>query len=205
MKGIPRLIETQGSGFPRIGGSGEGRRNYHMKTAFVGIGGVLLLLATGGCVTMVDQASMAQQQADYDKLCEDVQRLNEKINGIQMEQQNLARDIESIQKAPREDLVVRNRLDTLDRQVQALGAAREADRKQIVSDLSHKVAAIVGSPSGGRSGGAADTGYEHVVEAGQTLSAIAAAYKVSISSIKKANNLKSDTVRVGQKLFIPQH
>ena len=175
-----------------------------MKMALMGMAGVLLLLATGGCVTMVDQATMAQQQADYDKLCEDVQRLTEKINGIQMEQQNLAREIESVQKAPREDLVVRNRLDTLDRQVQALGAARESDRKQIVSDLSHKVAAIVGSPSGGHSGSGSETGYEHVVEAGQTLSAIAAAYKVSVSSIRKANNLKSDSVRVGQKLFIPQ-
>ena len=177
---------------------------YIMKTALMGMVGVLSLLATGGCVTMVDQASLAQQQADYDKLCEDVQRLNEKVNGIQMEQQNFAREIDSIRKAPREDLVVRNRLDTLDRQVQALNAARETDRKQIVSDLSHKVAAIVGSPSGGHSGSPADTGYEHVVEGGQTLSAIAAAYKVSISSIRKANNLKSDSVRVGQKLFIPK-
>lgn len=175
----------------------------YMKTMIVGSVSALLL-ATGGCVTMVDQASMAQQQADYDKLSDDVQRLNEKMNGIQMEQQNLAREIDSIRKAPRDDLVVRNRLDTLDRQVQALNAARESDRKQIVSDLSHKVAAIVGSPSTSRGASASETGYEHIVESGQTLSAIAAAYKVSVSSIKKANNMKSDTVRVGQKLFIPQ-
>jgi N-acetylmuramoyl-L-alanine amidase len=43
-----------------------------------------------------------------------------------------------------------------------------------------------------------------VVESGQTLSAIAVAYKVSASSIKKANSMKSDTLRVGQKLFIPK-
>jgi N-acetylmuramoyl-L-alanine amidase len=43
-----------------------------------------------------------------------------------------------------------------------------------------------------------------VVESGQTLSAIAAAYKVSMTSIKNANNLKSNTVRTGQKLFIPK-
>ena len=55
-----------------------------------------------------------------------------------------------------------------------------------------------------RGGGSAETGYEHVVESGQSLSTIAAAYKVSVSSIKKANNLKSDGVRVGQKLFIPK-
>jgi LysM repeat protein len=166
------------------------------------------LLAAGGCVTLIDQATLAQQQADYNKVFDDVQQLNEKLNGIQMEQQNLAREIEALRKAPREDLAVKNRLDTLERQMQALNAAREADRKEIVSDLSHKVAAIVGtsSPSGrGAGGAAAETGYEHTVEAGQTLSAIAAAYKVSASTIKKANNMKSDVVRVGQKLFIPKN
>lgn len=173
------------------------------KTICLGLTGLLLFLNVG-CVTMVDQASLAQQQADYDRMQEDMQRLNEKLGGIQLEQQNLAREIEGLRKAPREDLVTKNRLDTLDRQVQALAAGREADRKQIVSDLSHKVAAIVGtSSSSGRGGGGAETGYEHVVESGQTLSTIAAAYKVSVSSIKKANNLKSDIVRVGQKLFIP--
>ncbi len=174
------------------------------KTICLGLTGLLLFLNVG-CVTMVDQASLAQQQADYDRMQEDMQRLNEKLGGIQLEQQNLAREIEGLRKAPREDLVTKNRLDTLDRQVQALAAGREADRKQIVSDLSHKVAAIVGtSSSSGRGGGGAETGYEHVVASGQTLSTIAAAYKVSVSSIKKANNLKSDIVRVGQKLFIPK-
>ena len=175
------------------------------KTICLGLTGLLLFLNVG-CVTMVDQASLAQQQADYDRMQEDMQRLNEKLGGIQLEQQNLAREIEGLRKAPREDLVTKNRLDTLDRQVQALAASRDADRKQIVSDLSHKVAAIVGtsSASSGRGGGGAETGYEHVVESGQTLSTIAAAYKVRVASIKKANNLKSDIVRVGQKLFIPK-
>ncbi len=175
------------------------------KTICLGLAGLLLCLNVG-CVTMVDEASLAQQQADYDRMQEDMQRLNEKLGGIQLEQQNLAREIEGLRKAPREDLVTKNRLDTLDRQVQSLAAGREADRKQIVSDLSHKVAAIVGtsSSSSGRSGGGAETGYEHVVESGQTLSTIAAAYKVRVASIKKANNLKSDIVRVGQKLFIPK-
>jgi len=43
-----------------------------------------------------------------------------------------------------------------------------------------------------------------VVEAGHTLSAIAQAYGTSVDAIKKANNLKSDSIYVGQKLFIPQ-
>jgi hypothetical protein len=177
----------------------------------MGMIGVGLLMA-GGCVTMVDQSTMAQQQADMERMREDVQRLHEKMSGIELEQQNLARDIGAARGSSKEDVVVRNRLDTLERQVQSLAAGREADRKEIVN----KVANIVGSSSGGgtssghsssghSSAGSSQTGYEHVVEPGQSLSAIAAAYKVSMTSIKKANNLKSSTLRVGQKLFIPKN
>ncbi len=47
--------------------------------------------------------------------------------------------------------------------------------------------------------------FEYVVEPRATLSAIAKAYKVSIASIKRANNLKNDNIRIGQKLLIPKH
>ena len=46
--------------------------------------------------------------------------------------------------------------------------------------------------------------YEYIVESGATLGAISRAYKVSVSDIKKANKLKSDNIRVGQKLYIPK-
>jgi 50S ribosomal subunit-associated GTPase HflX len=176
-----------------------------MKIILCGLLGVGLVLSSG-CVTMVDQNTMAQQQADMEKLRENVQRIQEKINGLELEQQNLQRDIGSMKGAPKEDMVVRNRLDTLERQVQSLAAARDSDRKQIVS----QVASIVGSSGSSSSGksssgrGSSQTGVEHVVESGQTLSAIAAAYKVSASSINKANSMKSDTLRIGQKLFIPK-
>jgi peptidoglycan hydrolase CwlO-like protein len=157
---------------------------------------------------MVDQNTMAQQQADMEKMRENVQRIQEKINGLELEQQNLQREIGSMRGAPKEDMVIRNRLDTLERQVQSLASARDADRKQIVNQVASIVGASSGGSSGksssGRSSGGSQTGVEHEVESGQTLSAIAAAYKVSASSIRKANSLKSDTLRVGQKLFIPK-
>jgi len=52
--------------------------------------------------------------------------------------------------------------------------------------------------------------YVHVVEQGQTLSAIAQAYRdngveVSVEDIRKANDIKQDNlIRVGQKLYIPK-
>ena len=47
-------------------------------------------------------------------------------------------------------------------------------------------------------------GHEHVVESGHTLSAIAVAYGSTVQAIKEANQLTSDNIYVGQKLFIPE-
>jgi len=44
---------------------------------------------------------------------------------------------------------------------------------------------------------------EYIVQKGASLSAIAAAYKVSVQEIRKANNLKGDVIHPGQKLLIP--
>jgi polyhydroxyalkanoate synthesis regulator phasin len=178
-----------------------------MKTLCVLLPTILLLSATG-CVTMMDDTTAARQSSDMDILRENVQRLQERMNAVQMEQQNLAREIDALRKGGHdENPAARARVDDLERQVRALNAAREQDRKSIVDELSRKVAGIMSSQSGGsssRSGSSSETGYEHVVKTGETLSQIAKAYKVSSSAIMKANNLKSANIRVGQKLFIPQ-
>ncbi|MFQ6371652.1 N-acetylmuramoyl-L-alanine amidase [Shewanella sp. YIC-542] len=45
---------------------------------------------------------------------------------------------------------------------------------------------------------------KHRVVRGESLSVIAQRYQVSVASIKKANKLKSDVVRIGQQLVIPR-
>lgn len=44
---------------------------------------------------------------------------------------------------------------------------------------------------------------EYVVRGGDTISKISAKYNVTINSIKRLNNLKSDVIHVGQKLKLP--
>jgi len=51
----------------------------------------------------------------------------------------------------------------------------------------------------------AATGYKkHKVSSGESLSVLAQRYKVSIAKLKSINNLKSNTVRIGQTLKIPR-
>ncbi|NTS77470.1 N-acetylmuramoyl-L-alanine amidase [Catenovulum sp. SM1970] len=45
---------------------------------------------------------------------------------------------------------------------------------------------------------------EHIVRSGESLSVLAQRYQVSVSALKKANNLRKDTLFIGQKLTIPQ-
>jgi len=44
----------------------------------------------------------------------------------------------------------------------------------------------------------------HVIQRGDTLSGVASLYRVSLSRLRSANRLRSDTVWVGQKLHIPR-
>ena len=81
----------------------------------------------------------------------------------------------------------------------ATPAGRTPGGKRIVAS-SPGAAGATGTPT--TSG--TEQGYEHVVEKGQTLGAIARAYNTTVDAIKKANNLKNDTVLIGQKLFIPK-
>ena len=167
----------------------------------------LLLPALTGCMTLVDESTAARQTADAEALRADVQTLQERFKKIELAQQTLDRDMETLRRSTKDDGGSRARLDELERRFQALNAARDQDRKAIIDELSKRLAALASSQStasSGRSGSGAETGYEHVVQQGETLSAIAKAYKVSSKAIAKANNLKSETIRVGQKLFIPQ-
>lgn len=87
----------------------------------------------------------------------------------------------------------------------SVGASRASSSvsRHAVSRSSTKAAADNKPSDGASSSGAAESGYEHVVESGQTLSSIAAGYGTTVKAIKDANHLKSNVLRVGQKLFIP--
>jgi len=100
----------------------------------------------------------------------------------------------------------------------ALTAANSTDvdkkiaiaKGEIIDEISTKVSKIIAANSktsgtGTYKSTGQQTGYEHVVQAGETISHIAEAYKVSTSAIMQANNIKdARSLQVGTKLFIPE-
>jgi nucleoid-associated protein YgaU len=168
---------------------------------------LLLVLAAAGCTTMAGarrQEAEARRLMIVRQLQSEVSRLSDRLDGLQLAQEDLYRRIEQLQGAAaagRGDL--ERRVHELDTAVQATEAARAALKRELVESLPRKMAEAIRAqqpPPPPR-----QRGYEHVVEAGQTLSEIAAAYGVRVQVVVEANNLRSaDNIRVGQKLFIPE-
>jgi len=85
---------------------------------------------------------------------------------------------------------------------------READRELILGELK-KLSKVAAAPTAVERSAPAERGYEYVVQQDDTISAIVKAYnekgvKVSTDDVLKANpNLKPTSMRVGQKIFIP--
>jgi len=175
--------------------------------------------ASTGCMMTPYAAAEeeAARQAEIGMLREQVRRVEGRIEGIELELDRLRGDIDLVRSKPtgpsQGDVeALQSRLAGLESQIRSVDSARQKDRQEIIDSLSGKIASLVGSSRPSRPAAAAPVrratgpqeGYEHVVEPGQTLSAIAAAYNVSSKSIVDANNLtKPDQLRVGQKLFIP--
>lgn len=193
-----------------------------MKSILIITTCVALLFIGTGCATMQDSSEATQQQEDMLLLKEDLNRTKGKLETLEMEYQRLLRELDAMQGAAVSSKGTTSstqaRIDELERRLSVLEGARAKDRQAIVDQLSGKMADIMGDRTTGKSSqknkSAATkanasttgmTGYEHVVKEGDTLSAIATAYKVKTSAIVEANKLQSPyTLRTGQKLFIPQ-
>ncbi len=149
-----------------------------------------------------------------DVMQERLVRVEEKLSGIQMEQARLARDIDRLQRSQESAAAAptATQIRDLERRIEAVDAAREADRKALYDQLSRRIAEILNAssapaPNPAPSGGAAPAAArgEHVVQAGETLSQIAARYRTSVSALLKANALQDgNAIRVGQKLVVPK-
>ena len=159
---------------------------------------------------------MQRLSSQFDQLESRVEAISSRMNG--MESSNSTRDIRA------EIGAIRSELNELKRRQAAM-------RGEIVAELSKKMADLIAKsapppppPSRPSSSSRAErpqrgaaaprdrepapTGpagpyFEHIVEPGETLSYIAKECKTTIQKIKQYSGLKSDNLRVGQKLLIP--
>ena len=155
-----------------------------------------------GCETIQTpqqrQQDAARQQAASRYTEERINRLQGQLESIEMEN---ARLMQELQQQRSEIRSYSSQISQLNSSMQALEAKQAREMQEVINRVGGMLKKTAAPQSSGSSRGA---GREHVVESGHALSAIAQAYGTTIAAIKKANNLKSDNIYVGQKLFIPE-
>ena len=147
-----------------------------------------------------DTMHMKRKVNEYDDRIKDnkvlVDRLHNRCDELQ---QKLEREVRQRDKS----------ISDLKSEVSALRAERKAMLdgmyKNLSTELSAKMATVMKAYASQASVQTSQSGRLHRVEAGQTLSEIARAYKTTVEAIAKANNLKRvNAIREGQELFIPE-
>jgi LysM repeat protein len=178
---------------------------------------VALIWAGTGCVTTQDAGPPPASQADVSYLRNEIRRLNVRLDATDSELGRMQGEVMSSRSSQPSTASlaqlqsVKEEVNDLQGQIRAVDAARAKDKKQIYDDLTKKISKMLKSSSSSsyssrsrpRSG--SQSGIEHVVKAGQTLSQIASAYGVTTRVLVEENGLKSaDAIYAGQKLFIPE-
>lgn len=161
------------------------------------------------------QEVMQRQREDNLMLQEELRRLRARLDAVEDDMQRMSQQVsaagaEQTRAVQGQMQGINATLDDLNKRIRAVDAAREQDKKEIVTRLSSEMAELMKrqqaarSPAPARPRQISDTGYEHVVQSGETLSAIAKAYGVTTADIIAANNIDNpNNLRVGQKLFVP--
>lgn len=175
-------------------------------------------MATAGCLVnpREQQIAMEQQRQDAMYYQESIRVLKAKVETLEQEIYRLQQQVSSAEATQSRALQgqldgINAALEDLSRRIAAVDGARQADKKQMVDELSRQISALLATQQAQQRAARASTarsfsgeGYEHTVQPGETLSAIASAYGANVQDIVAANNLpNADTLRVGQKLFIP--
>lgn len=161
-----------------------------MRT-FLALAAAALLAAAAPAQRAVGSAYAQQAQA-LRELQYQVQTLAARFDAIEQRQSSLAARIAALERGSGDSgLASKDEVAALRSDLAAVRSAQGRLRDEIVEDLSARISAIAKRQEQARA-------------AGQTLSAIALAYKVSVKAIMQANNITDPTkLRVGQTLLIP--
>jgi LysM repeat protein len=184
---------------------------------FLAIAGTLPLLLAGGCM-MMEPAEETATKAEVEYLRGELRALRQEQAASSANVGRLQSDLYAA-SANQGEYATQAQLADLARQIESLRGAIAAEsserakgQQRIYDDIVKKMTDIAKQQQAAAAKNAAaaasartyGSGWEHVVQPGESLSAIAAAYHVKVDSIVRANEIKNpNALRAGQKLFIP--
>ena len=190
--------------------------NSAMRTLLMLLTSFLILSTASARPTAVLSPSsqvFAQQTQALRELQYSLQSLNARFDSLEQQQQSILSRLSALERGG--DAATKDELNALRADLSSVRSGQNRLREEIVRDLSKKIADISARETRARekaaeaarkaaAAAAKKSGYTHVVEAGETLSAIAEAYKVPLKTIMRANRITDPSrLRIGQKLFVP--
>ena len=153
---------------------------------------------------------------------QEVQRLSSQFDQLQNSMESLSSRMNRIENSDSSS-DTRAEIAALRSEINALKRRQDAMRVEIVAEISKKMADLIAknrpapvpparsatkaksreSANSQQATGPSGPYFEHTIEPGETLSYIAKECKTTVHKIKQYNNMKSDTLRVGQVIKIP--
>lgn len=175
-----------------------------MKSMILVLG--VIIFVGSGCETLSGRQKRQKEMRlhnDIANLKASVERLEARLEGIEAGREDVYAQISDSQ-ASRERSVAQHaaEMEALESKMIAQRKEQARREKEMVANLSKTMATIIEKNTVGPDPSV--SGVEHIVQSGETLSEIAAAYHVKVKAIVKANRMKNpDDLRVGQSLLIP--
>lgn len=172
---------------------------------------VLLLTA----VALGASGAWAEAQENFLKqqAYQEMQRVSGQIDVLQNNFNDLAERVGKLERKPSGETVSRAEIESIRGSISELRTEMSRMRQEIVKDLSARLVSIqkeqarsVPPPAPVKPAKPVYSGKcdEYVVQEGDSLYMIALAFKTNVETIKSMNNLKSNNLRIGQKLLVPR-
>ena len=149
-----------------------------------------------------DRDAFIRQQAYAE-----MQRVASQIDVLQNNFDDLQRRVANLERGSNTQSLVQE-IEALKASVAELRRQLQSQREGIVKDLTGRIKTIQAAqtppPAPQPKKVVVGPHREYEVKSGDTLSLIAEAFGTTVAKIKEMNGLKSDLLRVGQKLMVPQ-
>jgi len=135
----------------------------------------------------------------------EMQRVSGQIDVMQSNFNNLQQRVNRLEGSG-ETRGIRQEIEALKAAIAELRREMQNQRGEIVRDLSGRLSKIqqqTAPAPAPKPKVVVGPHFEYTVQSGDTLSIVAKAFDTTVKKIKEINSLKSDTLRVGQKINVP--
>lgn len=163
---------------------------------------VFIALASSATAVMAQSRDNFLQQQAY----QEMQRVTGQMDVLQTNVNELQERVGKLERGG-DTQAMRQEINTLRAEIEALRRELRSQRGEIVKDLSGRISKIQAASAPAKpvpQKVVIGPHREYVVKSGDTLSLVSQAFDVPVKKIREMNNLKSDNLRVGQKLNLPK-